>query len=155
MQIKLNGEGDLEQALLEIHRRACAYEGPLMREFKELAQLSAPLEPDEPLMSEGADVASNIESRDLVRRKEIKSRFEDALSLLMLLAFPVNGSTEKEVRKELSEVLAEQEIESIKMRVGARKVNLRRNLARRPTQRQLDLRNALLRFLPEKTEVDL
>lgn len=155
MQIKLNGEGDLEQALLEIHRRACAYEGPLMREFKELAQLSAPLEPDEPLMSEGADVASNFESRDLVRRKEIKSRFEDALSLLMLLAFPVNGSTEKEVRKELSEVLAEQEIESIKMRVGARKVNLRRNLARRPTQRQLDLRNALLRFLPEKTEVDL
>jgi hypothetical protein len=155
MQIKLNGEGDLEQALLEIHRRACAYEGPLMREFKELAQLSAPLEPDEPLMSEGADVASNVESRDLVRRKEIKSRFEDALSLLMLLAFPVNGSTEKEVRKELSEVLAEQEIESIKMRVGARKVNLRRNLARRPTQRQLDLRNALLRFLPEKTEVDL
>lgn len=155
MQIEIYGDGDLEQALREIHRRACAYEGPLMDEFKVLAQISAPLEPDEPLKDEETDGRANIEGLDLVRRKEIKSRFEEALSLLMLLAFPVDSSTEREVRGELNKILIEQRIKSIKMRVGARKASLRRNLARRPTQRQLALRSALLKFLPEGIEEDL
>lgn len=49
MQIRFQGENDLEQALHEIHRRACEYEGPLMHQFIELARISAPVEPDEPL----------------------------------------------------------------------------------------------------------
>jgi hypothetical protein len=49
MQIRFQDGDDLEQALHEIHRRACEYEGPLMHQFMELARLSAPVEPDEPL----------------------------------------------------------------------------------------------------------
>lgn len=43
MQIRFQGADDLEQALHEIHRRACEYEGPLMHQFMELARISAPV----------------------------------------------------------------------------------------------------------------
>ncbi|MGO4606046.1 hypothetical protein AB4142_06895 [Variovorax sp. 2RAF20] len=152
MQIRFQGEDDLEQALHEIHRRACEYEGPLMHQFMELARLSAPVEPDEPLEAASLDGAPRDGVAADAMRREIKERFEEALSLLMVLAFPVNSGTEQAVRHELNQVLGrEQKIDSLLIRVGNRKVSLRRNLGRRPTKQQVALRNALLEFLPRQT----
>lgn len=156
MRIDIQGKDDLEQALHEIHRRALAYEGPLMYEFMELARLSAPVEPDEPL----ADVlgvdglgSGNALPAD---RKEIKSRFEEALSLLMVLAFPANRGTERAVRHELNETLGrDKQVESMKMRVGNRKTSMKSNLGRGPTKQQVALRQALLELLPRQTQEDL
>jgi hypothetical protein len=156
MQIRFQGEEDLEQALNEIHRRACEYEGPLIHQFMELARLSAPVERDEPLKeapwggTPGDGVAAGA------KRREIKERFEEALSLLMVLAFPVNSGTEEAVRQELNQALGrEQQINSLQMRAGNRKISLRRSLGRRPTKQQVALRNALLEFLPRQTQEDL
>jgi len=60
MRIEVQDEGDLEQALAEIRRRASTYEGPLMQEFRELARLSAPVEVDEPLGKQPEDGASGM-----------------------------------------------------------------------------------------------
>ena len=156
MQITSPGEDDLEQALREIHQRACAYEGPLMHQFMELAKLSAPVEPDEPLGEEPQSDRLSSGNAEPARRSETKQRFEEALSLLMVLAFPVNSGTEQAVRCELNELLArDQQVESMQMRVGNRKTNLRRNLGRRPTKQQVALREALLKFLPRETKEDL
>lgn len=74
----------------------------------------------------------------------------------MVLAFPVNSGTEQAVRRELNELLArDQQVESMHMRVGNRKTNLRHNLGRRPTKQQIALRQALLKFLPRETKEDL
>jgi hypothetical protein len=156
MRIEVQDEGDLDQALAEIHRRASVYEGPLMQEFRELARLSAPVEVDEPLGEQTEDGASGISDVGEPMRKEIKARFEEALSLLMALAFPANLATEQAVRLELNEVLGpDQQIDSLQMRVGDRKFNLKSQLGRRPTKRQIALRDAFLDFLPSQTEVDL
>lgn len=161
MRIEPQDEGDLEQALAEIHRRASAYEGPLMSEFMELARLSAPVEVDEPLdrpPEDGAAATDNAAAgrRDEIHRSETKERFEEALSLLMVLAFPPNGATEQTVRHELNEVLGrDQQIDALQMRVGDRKVRVRSHLARRPTKRQIALRSALLALLPAQTPEDL
>ncbi len=157
MQIRFQDE-DLEQALHEIHRRACEYEGPLMYQFMELARLSAPVEPDEPLREvSGHDAGPDVAASDAKRREmEVKERFQEALSLLMVLAFPLNSGTEQAVRNELNEVLDRgQRIESLQMLAGDRKISLRRNLARRPTKKQVELRNALIELLPKRTEEDL
>ncbi|MBL0730622.1 hypothetical protein [Piscinibacter sp. HJYY11] len=156
MRIEIRGEDELEQALREIHRRALAYEGPLMHEFMELANLSAPVEPDEPL-GEGLVVAGQgVRNASPANRREIKGRFEEALSLLMVLAFPVNSRTEQAVRRELNETLEhDQQVKSMQMLVGNRKTSLKRNLGRRPTRQQVALRQAFLDFLPRQTEVDL
>lgn len=156
MQIRFQGEDDLEQALHEIHRRACEYEGPLMLQFMELARLSAPVEPDEPLREVPLDGAQHDGVAADAKRREIKERFEEALSLLMVLAFPVHSGTEQVVRDELNQALGhEQQIDSLKMRAGNRKLSLRRNLGRRPTKQQVALRNALLEFLPRQTLEEL
>ncbi|KIC83522.1 hypothetical protein [Pseudomonas sp. C5pp] len=156
MQITLQGGEDLEQALREIHRRACTYEGPLVHQFMELAKLSAPVEPDEPLGEEPQRNRTSSGYAESARRSETKERFEEALSLLMVLAFPVNSGTEQAVRRELNELLArDQQVESMHMRVGNRKTNLRHNLGRRPTKQQIALREALLKFLPRETKEDL
>ena len=156
MRIEFQGEDDLEQALREMHLRARAYEGPLMREFMELAKLSAPLEPDEPIgdLSEGD--ALGVGNAVPANRREAKERFEEALSLLMVLAFPPNSGTEQAVRSELNETLGrDQQVESMRMRVGNRKTSLRSNLARRPTRQQVALREALLAYLPSQMQEDL
>lgn len=156
MRIEVQDEGDLEQALAEIHRRASAYEGPLMQEFRELARLSAPVEVDEPLGEQPEDDASGIGDAGEASRKETKERLEEALSLLMVLAFPANRATEQAVRLELNEVLGlDQRIDSMQMRVGNRKFSLKSHLTRRPTKRQIALRDALLAFLPSQTKDDL
>lgn len=156
MRITLQGEDDLEQALREIHLRASTYEGPLMHQFMELAKLSAPVEPDEPVGEELQDNRLSSANAEPARRNETKERFEEALSLLMVLAFPVNSGTEQAVRRELNEVLArDQQVESMQMRTGNRKTSLRRNLGRRPTKQQIALRGALLEFLPRETKEDL
>jgi hypothetical protein len=161
MRIQPQDEEDLEQALAEIHRRASAYEGPLMSEFMELARLSSPVEVDEPLdrpPEEDAAVTdtSTAGRRDESRRSETKQRFEEALSLLMVLAFPPNRATEQAVRLELNEVLGhDQRIDALQMRVDDRKVRVHSHLARRPTKRQIELRNALLELLPTQTPGDL
>jgi hypothetical protein len=156
MQIKDQSEDDLEKALREIHRRALAYEGPLVHEFMELAKLSAPVEPDEPLGEVFKGEGPGVGNAAPARRRETRERFEEALSLLMLLAFPVNSGTEQAVRRELNESLGrEQQVESMQMRVGNRKTSLRSNLGRRPTRQQVELRQALLDFLPRQTQVDL
>ena len=156
MRIEFQGEGDLEQALHEIHRRALAYEGPLMYQFMELAKLSAPVEPDEPLADELGVDGSNIGSALPASRRETKARFEEALSLLMVLAFPVTSGTERAVRRELNEALGrDKQVESMKMRVGNRKTRLESNLGRGPTRQQVALRRALLEFLPRQTQEDL
>lgn len=156
MHIEVQDAGELEQALAEIHRRASAYEGPLMQEFKELARLSAPVEVDEPLGKQSKDDPSDIGNAGDARRKETKERFEEALSLLMILAFPANRATEQAVRLELNEMLGpDQRIDSMQMRVGNRKFSLKSHLMRRPTKRQIELRDALLAFLPRQTEDDL
>lgn len=157
MQIRFQGE-DLEQALHEIHRRACEYEGPLMHQFMELARLSAPVELDEPLREvSGHDAGPEVVASDAKRREiEVKERFQEALSVLMVLAFPLNSGTERAVRNELNEVLDRgQRIESLQMLAGDRKISLRRNLARRPTKQQVELRNALIELLPKRTEEEL
>lgn len=123
-----------------------------MHQFMELARLSAPVEPDEPLEAASLDGAPRDGVAADAMRREIKERFEEALSLLMVLAFPVNSGTEQAVRHELNQVLGrEQKIDSLLIRVGNRKVSLRRNLGRRPTKQQVALRNALLEFLPRQT----
>lgn len=156
MPIEIQDEGDLEQALAEIHRRANGYEGPLMQEFRELARLSAPVDVDEPLGDESEDGTSGIGDAAAASRKETKERFEEALSLLMVLAFPPNRATEQAVRFELNEMLKpDQGIESLYMRVGNRKFSLKSRLGRRPTERQIALRDALLAFLPSQTKDDL
>ena len=103
MRLEIEGEGDLEQALAEIHRRATAYEGPLMHEFRELASLSAPVEVDEPLDEQPEHDALSVGDREAARGKETKERFQEALSLLMVLAFPANRATEQAVLGELNE----------------------------------------------------
>lgn len=162
MRIDFHGDGDLELALREIHRRACAYEGPLMYEFMELAKLSAPVEPDEP--DEPDEPTENVFQGDgfgtrdteAAKHNETKERFEAALSLLMVLAFPVNSGTAQAVRRELNETLERgQQIESMQMRVGNRKTSLRANLGRRPTRQQVALLQALLKFLPGRSQEDL
>lgn len=156
MPIEIQDERDLEQALAEIHWRANAYEGPLLQEFRELASLSAPVEVDEPLGDQPEDDTSGIGDGGEARRKETKERFEEALSLLMVLAFPPNRATEQAVRLELNEMLEpDQGIESLHMRVGNRKFSLKSRLGRRPTKRQIALRDALLAFLPSQTKDDL
>ncbi|WP_414552372.1 hypothetical protein [Stenotrophomonas forensis] len=156
MQIRFQGEDDLEQALHEIHRRACEYEGPLMHQFVELARLSAPVEPDEPLTEVPWDGAPRDRVAADTKRREVKERFEEVLSLLMVLAFPVNSATEQAVRHELNQALGrEQQIDSLQMLAGDRRISLRRNLGRRPTKQQVALRNALLDFLPRQTLEDL
>lgn len=156
MRIEFRGEGDLEQALREIHRRARAYEGPLMHEFVELAKLSAPVELDEPVRDLSNAELTGVGNVVPANRRETKERFEEALSLLMVLAFPVNSGTEQAVRRELNETLGrDQQVESMQMRVGNRKASLKRNLGRRPTKRQAALRDALLAFLPSETQEDL
>ncbi|KFX63343.1 hypothetical protein A8H39_18625 [Paraburkholderia fungorum] len=156
MRIEVQDEEDLEQALAEIHRRANAYEGPLMQEFRELARLSAPVKVDEPLGKQFQDGISGMDDAMAGRRKETKERFEEALSLLMVLAFPANRATEQAVRLELNEMLGpDQRIDSMQMRVGNRKFSLKSHLGRRPTKRQIALRDALLVFLPLQTEENL
>lgn len=156
MQIRFQGGDDLEQALHEIHRRACEYEGPLTHQFMELARLSAPVEPDEPLRDVPLDGAQPDGVAADAKRREIKERFEEALSLLMVLAFPVNSGTEQAVRDELNQALGhELQIDSLKIRAGNRKISLRSNLGRRPTKQQVALRNALLQFLPRQTLEEL
>lgn len=156
MRIKFRGEDELELALREIHQRAVAYEGPLLREFMELAKLSAPVEPDEPLGNVLEGNGLGVDTTAPAKRREIKARFEEALSLLMVLAFPVNSGTERAVRRELNEALErEQQVESMQMRIGTRKSSLRSNLERRPTKQQVALRQALLEFLPWETQEDL
>jgi len=151
MLIRFHGEDDLEQALREIHRLANAYEGPLMREFMELAKLSAPVDREEPL-----DNVPDVGNVMPAHQRETKERFEEALSLLMVLAFPMDSGTEKAVRGELNEILGRnQNIESMQMRVGNRKSSLRSNLGRRPTRQQAALRQALLDFLPPQPQRDL
>lgn len=154
MQIIVQGEDDLEQALREIHRRASEYEGPLVHQFMELAKLSAPVNSDEPLVERQRSELGD-DNAESTKRDETKKRFEESLSLLMLLAFPVNNATEKAVRQELNEILGDHQVKSLNMLIGNRKASLRRNLARRPTKRQVALRNALLSFLPLETENDL
>lgn len=74
----------------------------------------------------------------------------------MVLAFPVHSGTEQVVRDELNQALGhEQQIDSLKMRVGNRKLSLRSKLGRRPTKKQVALRNALLEFLPRQTLEEL
>lgn len=156
MRIEFQGEDDLEQALHEIHRRALAYEGPLMYQFMELAKLSAPVEPNEPLADELGVDGPSIGNALPASRRETKARFEEALSLLMVLAFPVNSGTERAVRRELNETLGhDQQVESMKMRVGNRKTTLKSNLGRGPARKQIALRQALLEFLPRQTQEDL
>lgn len=156
MRIEVQDEGDLEQALAEIHRRASAYEGPLMQEFRELARLSAPVEVDEPLGKQFEDGAPGMDAAVVAHREEIKERFEEALSLLMVLAFPANRATEQAVRLELNEMLGpDQRIDSMQMHVGNRKFSLKSHLGRRPTKRQIALRDALLVFLPLRNEENL
>ncbi|MBX9792731.1 MAG: hypothetical protein K2Y02_00385 [Burkholderiaceae bacterium] len=156
MRIEFQGEEDLEQALREIHLRARAYEGPLMHEYMELARLSAPVEPDEPLGDVSEADVLGVGNAVPANRRETKARFEEALSLLMVLAFPPNSATEQAVRSELNETLGrDQHVESMRMRVGNRKTSLRSNLGRRPTRQQVALREALLAFLPRQTQEDL
>jgi hypothetical protein len=158
MRIEIKGEDDLEQALREIHRLALAYEGPMVDVFMELARVSAPVEPDEELTEdlEGDPNSSSAKGASLPSRRETKGRFEDALSMLMELAFPVNGGTEQEVRRQINQLLgADGQIASMNMLVDDRKHNLAKNLGRRPTKAQAELRDALLEFLPGQTEVDL
>lgn len=156
MQIEFQGEDELEQALSEIHRRSLAYEGPLVHEFMELAKLSAPVEPDESLGDVLEVDGPSVGNAAPANRRETKARFEEALSLLMVLAFPANSRTEQAVRRELNETLAsDQQIESMQMRVGNRKNRLKSNLGRGPTRTQVELRQALLDFLPKQTQGDL
>lgn len=156
MRIEFRGEDELEQALREIHRRALAYEGPLVHEFMELAELSAPVVPDEPLGDVLEGARTGVGNAAPAKRAETKARFEEALSLLMVLAFPVDSGTEQAVRSEVNATLErDQQIESLKIRVGNRKTSLRSNLGRRPTREQIALRQALLDFLPRETQVDL
>lgn len=158
MRIEIKGEDDLERALREIHRLALAYEGPMVEVFMELARVSAPVEPDEQLAEtlEDDKNGSSANGASLPSRRETKARFQDALSLLMELAFPVNGGTEKEVRRQINELLGvDGQIDSMNMLVDDRKHNLAKNLVRRPTKAQAKLRDALLEFLPSQTEVDL
>ncbi|KVC67353.1 hypothetical protein WT10_02780 [Burkholderia stagnalis] len=156
MRIEMQDEEDLKQALAEIHRRASAYEGPLMQEFRVLAVLSAPVEVDEPLGKQSEDGVSGMGDAGAAGRNETKERFEEALSLLMVLAFPASRATEQAVRLELNEMLEPgQRIDSMQMRVGNRKFSLKSHLGRRPTKRQIALRDALLTFLPGQTEESL
>ena len=156
MRIHIQGKDDLEQALHEIHRRALAYEGPLIYEFMELARLSAPAESDAPLADVlGVDGLGSGNALPADSR-EIKSRFEEALSLLMVLAFPAKRGTERAVRNELNETLGrDHQVESMKMRVGNRKISLKSNLGRGPTKQQVALRQALLELLPTQPPGDL
>lgn len=156
MAIEVQDEGDLEQALAEIHRRASAYEGPLMQEFRELARLSAPVEVDEPLGEQAERDASSVGDARAASGKETKERFQEALSLLMVLAFPANRATEQAVLRELNDVLGpDQRISSVQMRVGDSKFSLKSSLGRRPTKREVALRDSLLDFLPRQTAEDL
>lgn len=156
MRIEVKDDGDFEQALAEIHRRASAYEGPLMQEFRELARLSAPVEVNEPLGKQYEGHTSGTSNDGAARRKETKERFEEALSVLMVLAFPANRATEKAVRLELNEVLGPgQRIDTMQMCVGNRKLNLKSHLGPRPTQSQNTLRDGLLAFLPHSIEENL
>ena len=158
MRIENKGEDDLEQALREIHRLALAYEGPMVDVFMELARVSAPVEPDEQLTEELEGDPNGTSSKDtsLQSRRENKARFQDALSLLMELAFPINAGTEQEVRRQINHLLdADDQIDSMNMLVDDRKHNLAMNLGRRPTKAQAELRDALLEFLPIQTKVDL
>lgn len=158
MRIESKGEDDYEQALREIHRLALAYEGPMVEVFMELARVSEPVELDEHLAEvlEGDPNGLSAKGASLASRGEIKARFEDALSLLIDLAFPINGATEQEVRRKINQLLgADGQIDSIKMVIAGTKYDLSKNLGRHPTKAQAELRDALLKFLPEKTEVDL
>lgn len=156
MRIEIKDETDLENALAEIHRRASAYEGPQLREFIELASLSAPVESDDSLPGQFGDVEARESNAQEDRGNEVKERFEEALSMLLLLAFPSNPATEQAVLDELNEVMGDcKKVESLQMLVGSRKYKLKRHLGRRPTKRQIQLRNSLLALLPTTTQEDL
>jgi hypothetical protein len=122
----------------------------------ELANLSAPVEPDEPLGDRPIGDAPVDDRSGSAYRRETKTRLEEALSLLMVLAFPVNSGTERAVRDDLNEALGSgQRVESMQMRIGNRKINLGSKLGRHPSKQQIELRDALLEFLPGRTQEDL
>lgn len=139
------GEDEIEQALSLIHRRATEYEGPRWREFQELARVSAPFEEE-----------SQADGASMPRQGQIKRRFHEALSLLMVLGFPMHRGTEASIRAELSEQLrGESQISKVQFVDDGKRISLTKHLPRRPTRSQLALQRALLRYLPYETEVDL
>jgi len=149
MRIELQHEGDFQRALAELHDRATAYEGPLIKEFRELAVLSAPIDIDEPLGDDEALFEGSAESRGA----EYKERFIEALALLMEIAFPVNKATEHAVRRELSLALGEnKKLAPLLMNVDGRSIPLKPHLVGKPTKREAALRDALLAFLPDGSE---
>lgn len=140
---------DIEQALHVIYERATTYDGPLFREFMQLAQLAAPRSSDE-------DKNGEVETDAVETEPETRQQFEEALSFLMVLAFPAHKGTEKAVLVELNEVVnSDAPIKSLQMLVGDRRVKLSSHLGRRPTLARSELQSSLLAFLPRSTEVDL
>lgn len=152
MEIENPSFEDIDNALKVIHRRASSYDGPLTREFMQLARLSARRSEDESEDESGDDGKGAY--GELVGggdQRELREQFDEALQLLMMLAFPTHQGTEEAVRLELIELLGES-VESIDAIDDDRRINLSDHLGKRPTETQVELQTALLQILPSEME---